>query len=240
MGNRWDHINSFIKNRNETNSIKRRIQPKNDKRITLHAQVVKPVKQFDYKIETFINYVFYALSKPHIIVNDEGSSRYFIFAFLNFLLYLIVLFFVGSTASGGFKWENGVVNMLLQGLFMISLILFTFFIQLLSINRMNTIYKVFVDAVSYFSLLILIGLVQIILNLLNLPFIHELELISFLIIMSVPIRLFMAYNEKHQFDIDVFKLNLIVIILVVIYMNISESIPWGNFLEGISSLNTKK
>ncbi|KAA1042730.1 hypothetical protein [Macrococcus equipercicus] len=239
MGNRWNHINSFIKNRNETTTIKRQIPSKNDGRSTLHAQVIKPVKQFDYKIETFITYVFYALSKPHIIVGDERSSRYFIFAALNFLLYLVVLFFVGATAGGHFNWQHGTVNMMLQGLFTIALILFTFFIQLLSINRMNTIYKVFVDTISYFSIVSFIGAVQVIFNLLALPFIHELEIISFLIIMSIPMRLFTTYNEKHHFDIDVFKLNLMFIVLIVIYMALAEHIPWTRFLEGISSLSAK-
>lgn len=240
MGNRWDHINSFIKNRNEIATVKRQIQPKSDGRITLHAQVVKPVKQFDYKIETFINYVFYTISKPDIIVSDERSSRYFIFAALNFFIYSIILFFVGSTLHSQFNWENGLRNLLVRGMFTVVVILFTFFIQLLSINRMNTIYKVFVDMVSYLTIVSFVGIVQILLNIFSAPYVNELDIVSFLIIISIPIRLFMTYNEDLKFAIDVFKLNLIFIVLIVIYMAVSQYIPWNHFLEAISSLNIKE
>lgn len=234
MAGKWSHINAFIRNKGDVKK-KRQLETKEKRpvRSVLKAQVVKPVQTFDLKIDTFLSYVINTIARPYAIVKDEQSSRYFIYGVFNFLIYLFIIFLLGTFKGQGIDMMKGLYHTLAGGLFAFVAILFTFFIQLLSINRFNTFYKVFVDMVSYFTIVSVIGLIQFILQLLQLNYSHNLDIISFLALMSIPMRLFHNYNEHHKFEIDIFKLNVIFIILMVIYMAITRDIPWLSFYEEI-------
>lgn len=219
MAGKWSHINAFIKSKGEAKK-KRPIQPKEKKPVkaVLKAQVVKPVQEFDLKIDTFFGYVINTIARPYAIVKDEHSSRYFIYGIFNFLIYLFINFLIGLFAGHEFNILKGLNHLVAGGLFALVAILFTFFIQLLSINRFNTFYKVFVDMVSYFTIVSVIGVIQLILQWFDFKYSHDLVVISFLAMMSIPIRLFQQYNENHKFEVDVYKLHVLFIILMVIYM----------------------
>lgn len=53
------------------------------------------------------------------------------------------------------------------------------FTQLISINSNITIYKVFVDILSYYTLVCVFGFIQLGFQLLSLPYNHALEILTF-------------------------------------------------------------
>lgn len=242
MADKWSHINEFIRNKNELKEQRGKIkehkkktfqqdQPTKEKKI--RHQFVYPLKEVNTDANTFIQFLFLSLGKPYHLVKDDDSSRYFLFAILNYFLYTIVLFLLGSLKGPGINFIQGLKNVVAGGSFVLILIVVTFCIQMMSINRNNTIYKVFVDSISYYTTVIMIGVIQIILQLLNFSYNHQLEVISFLVVMSIPLRLFASYNDKHKFDIDVFKLNIIFIVIIIVYMTLTKDFAWLSFYQSI-------
>ncbi|GGA97366.1 hypothetical protein ERX37_04005 [Macrococcus hajekii] len=231
MSKKWDHINSFIKTSTPARRV-RHFSQLTEKKSKLKAQVIKPVEEFEYKIESFRSYLKYTFTRPQIVADDMTSGRYFLFAMLNLVLYIMIIFFTGA-AEGGFNWQEGLRFAVSGLIFTTVLIVFTFFIQLISINSSITIYKVFVDVLSYYTLVSFLSFIQLVFEVFNLQFNHSFEIISFLVVMSIPTRLFISYHHDHKFEVDIFKMNLLLIVLMVMYLMFTRNIEWLNFFRAI-------
>ncbi|TDM15043.1 hypothetical protein [Macrococcus bovicus] len=231
MSKKWDHINSFIKDTTPAKRV-RQFNQLPDKKSSLKALVIRPAAEFEYKIESFQSFFKYTLSRPQIVADDQTSGRYFLWALLNLLLYIVILFFVGAVGEQ-FDWQEGLQYALSGLVFTLVLIIFTFFTQLISINANITIYKVFVDILSYYTLVCVFGFIQFGFKLLSLPYNHALEILTFLVVLSIPTRLFISYHQDHKFEVDIFKMNLLLLVLIVLYMMFTRHISWLNFFSGI-------
>lgn len=233
VADKWGHINKFIKN--PSPEVKRqRIDTETEKREKyskdkLIAQVKKPIKEFDYQIDSFFNYVYRTIVMPNKIIDNPKSSKYFYFAILNFILYLILLFLLGSLSSKQYKIDDGIMFVASGALFSIVSILFTYLIQMVALNRTNNFYKVFVDTISYYTIYNLVIIIELASYYVSPDFSLMFYVIRFLIIMTIPFKLFVTYREMNKVEIDVFPLHITFIIMMVIYIFISKDIEWLSF-----------
>lgn len=235
MADKWGHINKFIKNP-VTTSDKKKIDAEMTKREkftknNLIAQVKKPIKEFDYQIDSFFNYVYRTIAMPNKIIDNPKSGKYFFFAFLNFLLYLVLIFMLGAMHSAHFNYHTGLKVVVSGALFSLLSIIFTFLIQMVALNRTNNFYKVFVDTISYYTLNNVFVIFEFIALLVSPDVAIIFYIIRFLIIMSIPFKLFVTYREIARIEMDVFPLHITFIIIMVIYIFISKDIAWLNFFK---------
>ncbi|WP_414046716.1 hypothetical protein [Macrococcus equi] len=235
MTNKWGHINKFIKNPVHV-SDKKRIDTENDKREKftknkLIAQVKKPIKDFDYHIDSFFNYVYRTIAMPNKIIDNPKSGKYFFFAFLNFLLYLVLIFILGAFHTAQFNLSSGVKMIVSGTVFSMLAIFFTYLIQMVALNRTNNYYKVFVDTISYYTIYNLFVIFEFIALLITPEVSIMFYVIRFIIIMTIPFKLFMKYREMNNIEIDVFPLHITFVIIMVVYIYISKDIAWLNFFK---------
>ncbi|WP_414043442.1 hypothetical protein ACMGE9_01235 [Macrococcus sp. EM39E] len=235
MADKWGHINKFIKNPSP-NIEKKRIDTEMNTRDKftknrLIAQVKKPIKEFDYQIDSFFNYVYRTIAMPNKIIDNPKSSKYFFFAFMNFLLYLLLIFVLGAFHTTRFNIDTGIKMVVSGAIFSLLSILFTFLIQTVALNRTNNFYKVFVDTISYYTIYNLFVIFELIALLIAPESSIIFYIIRFLIIMTIPFKLFVTYREMNNVEIDVFPLHITFIIIMVIYVFISKDIEWLNFFK---------
>lgn len=235
LADKWGHINKFIKNptpiagkKRKDTAIKERDKFSKNKLI---AQVKKPIKEFDYQIDSFFNYVYRTVAMPIKIIDNPKSSKYFFFASLNFLVYLLLIFFLGAFHSTQFNFEAGLKMMVGGAIFSFLSIFFTFLIQMVALNRTNNFYKVFVDSISYYTIYNLFVIFELIALYITPESAMLFYIIRFLIIMTIPFKLFVTYREMNSIEMDVFPLHITFIIIMVIYIFISRDIEWLNFFK---------
>ncbi|TDM03960.1 hypothetical protein [Macrococcus carouselicus] len=231
MSRKWNHINSFIETSSTAKKV-RHFSQSPEKKSKLKALVIRPVEEFDYRIESFRSYLKYTFTRPQIVADDITSGRYFLWALLNMLLYLVIVFFIGA-ADDRFNWQAGIQFAVSGLIFTLVLVVFTFLIQVISISSHITIYKVFVDILSYYTLVSVLTSIQLILKLLHPSYNHPFEIICFLVVMSIPTRLFISYHRDHKFEVDIFKMNLLLIILMVMYLMFTRNIEWLDYFRNI-------
>lgn len=110
-------------------------------------------------------------------------------------------------------------------------IFFTFLIQMVALNRTNNFYKVFVDSISYYTTYNLFVIFELIALYFSPETVVLFYIIRFLIIMTIPFKLFVTYREMNNIKMDVFPLHITFIIIMVIYIFISKDIEWLNFFK---------
>lgn len=235
MADKWGHINKFIKNPSPDSESKRIDTEVTDKekftKNKLIAQVKKPIKEFDYQIDSFFNFVYRTIAMPNKIIDNPKSSKYFYFAFLNFILYLMLIFLLGAFHTSQFNVDDGIKMIVSGAVFSLLSILFTFLIQMVALNRTNNYYKVFVDTISYYTIYNLFIIFELIALLITPEKAIIFYIIRFLIIMTIPFKLFVTYREMNKVEIDVFPLHITFIIIMVIYIFIAKDIEWLNFFR---------
>lgn len=79
---------------------------------------------------------------------------------------------------------------------------------------------------SYYTAIMFIGLFAALLRLFSADFLPYIELLSLVTMLMIPMRLFMTYHEKHQFDVDTFTLNILLTVLVISYLVIVRNNDW--------------
>ncbi|MGK0576426.1 hypothetical protein [Macrococcus capreoli] len=235
MADKWSHINKFIKNpqsiaekkRLDTENVKKEKFTKNK----LIAQVKKPIKEFDYHIDSFINYVYRTIMMPNKIIDNPKSGKYFFFAFTNFLLYLLLIFILGTFHTTPLSMNAGLKMVVSGATFTILSCIMTYLIQMVALNRTNNFYKVFVDTISYYTIYNVFIIFEYIALFITPESAIIFYLIRFLIIMTIPLKLFATYREMNNVEIDVFPLHISFIIIMVIYLFIAKDIEWLNFFK---------
>lgn len=232
---KWDHINKFIKEDDDKKYVVNysldKQHAKVSKRKKLIAQVKKPIEEFDYHIDSFMNYAYRSFVMPNKIIDNSKSSKYFYFAFINYCIFLCMLYLLGAFHLRTFNNMEGINYVISGGTFALIAILMTYLIQMLALNRSNNFYKVFVDTISYYTLYNFFMFIELLCVYLYPEFVMIIYTIRFLIIMTVPIKLFFTYKEMNKIEIDVFPLHIIFIIIMVSYIYITRDMPWLNFFK---------
>lgn len=235
LADKWGHINKFIKNPTPVAGKKRiDTEIKDNEKFSknkLIAQVKQPIKEFDYQIDSFFNYVYRTVAMPNKIIDNPKSSKYFFFAALNFIVYLLLIFALGAFYSTQFNVESGLRMTVSGAIFSLVSIFFTFLIQMVALNRTNNFYKVFVDSISYYTTYNLFVIFELIALYFSPETVMLFYIIRFLIIMTIPFKLFVTYREMNNIKMDVFPLHITFIIIMVIYIFISKDIEWLNFFK---------
>ncbi|UOB21338.1 hypothetical protein [Macrococcus armenti] len=232
---KWDHINNFITDEQSKQQPyehqKGIVSKKKSKRAKLVAQVKRPIKEFDYHIDSFLNYAYRSFVMPNKIIDNQNSSKYFYFALMNFGIFLLMLYLLGAFHLRMFNNAEGLNYVISGGTFALVAILMTYLIQMLALNRTNNFYKVFVDTISYYTLYNFFILLELVSIYTYPDIVMIFYTIRFLIIMIVPIKLFFTYKEMSKVEIDVFPLQIIFIVLMVTYIYITRDMTWLNFFK---------
>ncbi|UBH13976.1 hypothetical protein [Macrococcus armenti] len=231
---KWDHINNFITDEQSKQPYahqKGTVSKKKSKRAKLVAQVKRPIKEFDYRIDSFLNYAYRSFVMPNKIIDNQKSSKYFYFALMNFGIFLLMLYLLGAFHLRMFNNAEGLNYVISGGTFALVAILMTYLIQMLALNRTNNFYKVFVDTISYYTLYNFFILLELVSIYTYPDIVMIFYTIRFLIIMIVPIKLFFTYKEMSKVEIDVFPLQIIFIVIMVTYIYITRDMTWLNFFK---------
>jgi len=232
---KWDHINNFITDEKSKQHPythqKVTVSKKKSKRAKLVAQVKRPIKEFDYHIDSFLNYAYRSFVMPNKIIDNQKSSKYFYFALMNFGIFLLMLYLLGAFHLRMFNNAEGLNYVISGGTFALVAILMTYLIQMLALNRTNNFYKVFVDTISYYTLYNFFILLELVSIYTYPDIVMIFYTIRFLIIMIVPIKLFFTYKEMSKVEIDVFPLQIIFIVIMVTYIYITRDMTWLNFFK---------
>lgn len=232
---KWDHINNFITDEQSKQQPyahqKVTVYKKKSKRAKLVAQVKRPIKEFDYHIDSFLNYAYRSFVMPNKIIDNQKSSKYFYFALMNFGIFLLMLYLLGAFHLKMFNNAEGLNYVISGGTFALVAILMTYLIQMLALNRTNNFYKVFVDTISYYTLYNFFILLELVSIYTYPDIVMIFYTIRFLIIMIVPIKLFFTYKEMSKVEIDVFPLQIIFIVIMVTYIYITRDMTWINFFK---------
>lgn len=231
---KWDHINNFITDEQSKQPYahqKDTVSKKKSKRAKLVAQVKRPIKEFDYRIDSFLNYAYRSFVMPNKIIDNQKSSKYFYFALMNFGIFLLMLYLLGAFHLRMFNNAEGLNYVISGGTFALVAILMTYLIQMLALNRTNNFYKVFVDTISYYTLYNFFILLELVSIYTYPDIVMIFYTIRFLIIMIVPIKLFFTYKEMSKVEIDVFPLQIIFIVIMVTYIYITRDMTWLNFFK---------
>ncbi|MCE4956848.1 hypothetical protein [Macrococcoides caseolyticum] len=235
MQDKWGHINKFIKHQTpitEKKKIDTEVREKEKfTKNKLIAQVKKPIKEFDYHIDSFFNYVYRTIVMPNKIIELPSSSKYFYFALTNFLVYALLIFLLGVMHSSQKDVHYGVQFMVSGVVFTLISIFFTYLIQMVALNRTNNFYKVFVDSISYYTIYNVFVILEFIAILCLPDTVIVFYMLRFLIMMTIPFKLFVTYRELNHTEIDVFPLHITFIVIMVMYIFISKDIDWLNYFQ---------
>lgn len=227
MAKRFEHINQFLKDKNKRPKRQAR---KKVKEIIKSKPLEKKLPQFDKNIDSYYSFVYRSLFMPKTILQYKQSDTYFLFAIIHYLVFLLFLFLHGSIQSDHINVKEGLFDVSSGICFSLFLIMITYFIQYAAINTKITYLKVFVDTVSYYTIFNLIIIVQIALQIFMKNLSGTMHLLSFLMIATIPMRLFYEYHEDKK-SVDIYSLQMVSFVCIVIYLYLTKDIPWLHYFN---------